>query len=120
MRNLKVVEDSDKSSKIVIQKSLGAASKNYPVKLPDGNHVKFAEGTEITKIKAFAGKGTSTEIRNAIFLEAEYGIKASEWKKFRGEGYVVINGRKRKAEVHWYEADGERVKMKVKRYLDED
>lgn len=43
----------------------------------DGNHAKFAEGTEITKIKVFAGKGTNVEeIRDAIFFESEYAIKA--------------------------------------------
>lgn len=44
---------------ITIGRSLGTAGKNYPVKLPDGNHAKFAEGTEIIKTKVFAGKGTT-------------------------------------------------------------
>lgn len=35
----------------VIGRSVGAAGKNYPVKLPDGNHSKFAEGSTISKIK---------------------------------------------------------------------
>ncbi len=32
---------------------------------------------------------------------------------------VVVDGKQVKAELHWYEADGEVVEMKVKRYLDE-
>ena len=36
---------------VVIGRSVGAAGKNYPVKLPDGNHSKFAEGSTISKIK---------------------------------------------------------------------
>ena len=103
----------------VIGRSVGAAGKNYPVKLPDGNHSKFAEGSTITKIKVFAGDGTDTPIRNAIYLECDYGIPAEKWQKVRGEGTVVFEGKKRIAEIHWYEADNEKYDMKVKRWLDE-
>ncbi|MGN1118785.1 MAG: phage portal protein, partial [Oscillospiraceae bacterium] len=74
---------------IEIGRSVGASGKNYPVKLPDGNHSKFAEGTEIVDIKTFAGKGTNVPIREAIFLENDYGIKAEKWEKVRGTGYVL-------------------------------
>lgn len=104
---------------IVIGRSVGAAGKNYPVKLPDGNHAKFAEGSTISKIKVFAGDGTDTPIRNAIYLECDYGIPAEKWQKVRGEGTVVFEGKKRIAEIHWYEADNEKYDMKVKRWLDE-
>lgn len=102
-----------------IGKSLGASGKNYPVKLPNGDHSKFAEGTEIFDIRIFAGKGTNNQIREAIFLENCYGIKSSEWVKVRGTGYVLDKGSPRKAEVHWYEAGKLKVKMKVKRWYDE-
>ena len=104
---------------MVIGRSVGAAGKNYPVKLPDGNHAKFAEGSTISKIKVFAGDGTDTPIRNAIYLECDYGIPAEKWQKVRGEGTVVFEGKKRIAEIHWYEADKEKYDMKVKRWLDE-
>ena len=104
---------------IVIHKSLGSSGKNYPVKLPDGNHAKFSEGSKITKIKTFAGKGTNTPIRDAIYLENDYGISAKEWQKVRGEGTITVKNINRKAEIHWYEAQGHSVKMKVKRWLDE-
>lgn len=103
----------------VIGRSVGASAKNYPVKLPDGNHAKFAEGSTITKIKVFAGNGTNVPIRDAIYLESNYGIPAEKWQKVRGEGIIIENGKKRTVEIHWYEADGEKIKMKVKRYLDE-
>lgn len=103
----------------VIGRSVGAAGKNYPVKLPDGNHSKFAEGSTISKIKVFAGDGTDTPIRNAIYLECDYGIPVEKWQKVRGEGTVVFEGKKRIAEIHWYEADNEKYDMKVKRWLDE-
>ena len=111
--------DIIKSKDILIGRSAGAAGKNYPVRLPNGNHTRLAEGTKITKVKVFAGKGTDTPIRNRFHLESMYGIKADEWQKVRGEGVVICDGKNKKAELHWYEADGERVQMKVKRYYDE-
>lgn len=102
-----------------LYRSVGAAGRNYPVRLPNGNHAKFAEGTTITKIKVFAGKGTDVPIRKAIYLEDDFGIPAGDWQKIRGEGIIVFKGKNRPAEIHWYEADGEKVKLKVKRWLDE-
>lgn len=102
-----------------IGRSVGAAGRNYPVRLPDGNHAKFSEGTTITKVKVFAGKGTDVPIREAIYLENDFGIPAKEWQKIRGEGIIAFEGKNRPAEIHWYEADGEKVKLKVKRWLDE-
>ena len=97
----------------IIHRSLGAAGKNYPIKLPNGNHAKFAEGTAITNIKIFAGKDTDVPIRDAIYLESEFGIEAKKWQKVRGEGIIMNNGKPCKAEVHWYEAEGQKEKMKV-------
>ena len=104
----------------VIGRSVGASAKNYPVRLPNGNHAKFAEGSTISKIKIFAGNGTDTPIRNVIYLESDYGIPAEKWQKVRGEGIVVFEGKNRTAELHWCEADNEKYDMKVKRWLDED
>lgn len=115
-----LLENSRKSSTIVIIKSVGAAAKNYPVRLPESKqHVKLAEGQEISGV-AFAGKGTKNEIRDRFRLESNYKIPAEQWKKVSGVGYIVVNGKKVKAELHWYEADGEIFEMKVKRYLDDE
>ncbi len=127
MRAKSAKKDIAKSSKsstmelknIKVHKSVGAAGKNYPVKLPDGNHAKLAEGTEITKIRAFAGAGTDSEIRDRFRLESIYKIEAEKWQKMRGDAYVVRDGKNVHVEIHWYEADGERVEMKVKRECDE-
>ncbi len=117
------VDKSGKSSIIkeneIIGRSAGAAGKNYPVKLPDGNYAKFAEGSQITQIKVFAGNGTNKPIRNAIFLESNYGISADKWQKLRGEAVIVEKGKNRPAEIHWYEAEGTKVEIKVKRWFDE-
>lgn len=116
---LEVSKKDDIIKSFNIGKGLGAAAKNYPVKLLDSNqHVKLAEGQSITG-KVFAGKGTSTKIRDRFRLESDYKIPADEWQKVGGNGYVVIDGKKQKAELHWYEAEGEIFEMKVKRYIDE-
>ena len=102
---------------IIIPRSIGAAGRNYNVLLPDGRYAKLAEGTKITKVKAFAGKGTDEPIRVAKKLEKRYGAKASEWQKVRGDGYIRDEGENLHVELHWYEANEYRVLMKVKRYL---
>ena len=113
------MNDKNKEN-IYIGKSVGASGKNYPVKLPEGGHAKFAEGTEITDIKVFAGKGTDIPIKNAKFLESDYGVPADEWEKVRGTAYINSNGKNRKAEVHWYEGGNQKVQFKVKRYYDDE
>ena len=100
-----------------IGRSVGAATKNYPVKLPGGKqHAKLAEGQKVEGT-AFAGKGTDREIRDRFRLESTYNHPASEWQKVSGKGSVVHEGKKKEAELHWYEAEGEIVEMKVKRFL---
>lgn len=107
-------------SKIIsfnIGRSIGAAAKNYPVRMPESRqHVKLAEGQTITG-KAFAGKGTNVEIRDRFALEAIYKVPAADIQKMRGTGFVIIKGKKVKVELHWYEANGERFDMKIKGYL---
>ena len=114
------VESGIIKENIEIGRSLGAASKNYPIKLPTGNHGKILEGTEITDVVTFAGKGTKNPIRVAKTLEKLYDIPADEWEKVRVTAYIRAGNVNKKAELHWYEARGVRVEMKVKKYYDED
>lgn len=120
---LKALEKDSESGimkSFIVGRSVGAAAKRYSVKLPESNqHTKLAEGQQIEGT-AFAGKGTNKEIRVRFILESRYGIPASEWQKVSGKGEVIVDGKRRKAELHWYEAEGTIVEMKVKRYLDED
>lgn len=115
----KTVDKLGESGIIEIGKSLGAATKNYPVKLTDGNqHTKLVENQKIVG-KAFAGKGTGKEIRDKFRLESFYKISADKWMKMSGKGKIIVDGKEQYAELHWYEADGKIVEMKVKRFLDE-
>lgn len=118
VENLTVLDKDD----IMIGKSLGAAARNYPVKAPNSNqHYKFAEGTNITKIKVIMGNGTDKPLNNKYKIAIKCGIDNPDAiQKLRGEGFVMVDGKKRKSELHWYE-DGtdERYEFKIKRYLDE-
>jgi len=90
------------------------------VKLPSGKLSKITEGTKITKVVVFAGKGTKRPVEVAKYLSRQYGVPESEWRKVRGDGYVDDGDESRHAELHWFEADGVgRVQMKVKRWFDE-
>lgn len=102
-----------------VGKSVGAAAKKYSVKMPGSrDHVRLSEGQSIEG-KTFAGRGTKTEIRERYSLEVAYKKPADSFEKVSGNGYVVVDGKKRYAELHWYESDNEIFEMKVKRFLDE-
>lgn len=86
--------------------------------LPDGSVSRVAEGSKITKIVTFAGKGTDKPLRAAHRLSQWHGGHASDWGKVRGDGYVEVDGIPRHCELHWYEAPQiGRVEMKVKRWF---
>lgn len=120
LKAAKTLENTGKSGIIKVSKSVGAAGKNYPVKLPDSNqHVKLAIGQTIQG-KVFAGKGTDEEIRDRFRLESAYGIPAEEWEKVSGEGKIIVDGKEVMAELHWYEANGEAHELKVKRFVDDE
>lgn len=106
---------------IQIGKSVGAKADTDRVLLPNGVKGKIQEGSRITKVVAIAGKGTAKPVKVARYLEEQYGVKAAEWKKCRGDGYVVCPDESVKhAELHWFESTKTgRIKMKVKRWFDE-
>ncbi len=115
----KTIDSTGENNIINVVKTLSAAARRYPVKDLDTNsHIALAEGQSVVG-KPFAGKGTDKEIRVRYILESRYNIPADEWQKVSGKGYVVKNGKRVLAELHWYEADGEIYELKVKRYLDE-
>ena len=60
-----------------------------------------------------------TSIRERALLRKQFG--ARRWRKLKGIATVrLLDGRIKKAEIHWYEAHGiGRVKLKIKRYLNE-
>lgn len=107
---------------IHVGRSVGAKAKADIILLPNGNTGRIKEGSDIIKVVTFAGKGTNKEIKVASHLEKQYNVNTKEWKKVRGEGQVVCDdGKIRRAELHWFESPTTgRIKMKVKRYFDDE
>ena len=116
---LNIVDKSGNGDTINIGRSLGAKAFTDDVLLPDGSKGTIAEGSKITKVVTFAGKGTGKTVTVANLLEKQYGVKAEEWQKVRGDGYVSCpDGVIRHAELHWFESEqAGRIKMKVKRWF---
>lgn len=99
--------------------SLRGVGKKYPVRGNDngkyyGNHFQLDTSYDIESVKVFAGKGTKREIRNAIFIASDYHVPAEELQKCSGFGYVVIDGKSVRTELHWYQAGGIRIDPKIK------
>jgi hypothetical protein len=78
--------------------------------------MNFEIVSEISRIETMA---TGRAIRDIRRLRRLYG--KGNWRKVKGVVLVrLLNGRVRKAELHWYEAHGIRKKeIKRRRYLDE-
>lgn len=104
-----------------IGRSLSAAALNYDVKDPrTGKSYKFIEGTAITNVQVFAGKGVRNKLnpRVAKGLSEQIGGRPRDWKHVKGIGFLNYKGHSRQAEIHWFEASGQpKVKFKVKEWL---
>jgi len=72
---------------------------------------------DIEEIKLIAA---GKSIRDIERLRKQFG--PGRWRKIKGVGTVrLFDGRIRRAEIHWYEAQGVgKVKLKIKRYLDDE
>lgn len=105
-----------------IGRSLGAAAMNYDVRDPrTGRAYRFLEGTTITNVEVFAGKGTRNRLSPKVSrgLSEQVGGRPRDWQHVKGIGTLDYHGRARRAEVHWFQARGiGRVKFKVKEWLD--
>lgn len=75
------------------------------VLLPDGTYSKLTDGTEISDIEVFAGKGSNRELRVRYHLMNNYGGQADNWQHTKGRGFVDVNGESRKAMLHWFEEE---------------
>lgn len=103
-----------------IFRTLSAAARNYSVmNLENGEIYKFAEGTRITNVQVFAGKGSSTPYRKAYVYAEKYGGRAEDWQHVKGYGTLDTPDGLRDAEVHWSQCEGYgKHDHFVKRWLD--
>lgn len=103
-----------------IGKSLGAAALNYDIRDPgSGKHFKFAEGSVISDVVTFAGKGTRNPLKREVVegLVRQYGGKRSDWKHSKGIGTIDRGTTFQTAEVHWFENKDVKVGFKIKRWM---
>ena len=92
------------------------SGKNYPIKFIGSDHVAF-ESQIVDKVTVIAGKGVATPIKDSIRLEGVYNHPSTRWEKVSGVTYLRYKGNRIKTEIHWYEANGERYEVKVKRVI---
>ncbi|MDR2108923.1 MAG: hypothetical protein LBP28_05650 [Coriobacteriales bacterium] len=104
-------QDGHKREPIKIPKvGPGAKSVNYTVDLRDGRKVPLYPGAELRTTRPnYAGKGSTRKIEDSILddLIKKYGGNREEWRKVFGNGILKVSGKRRYAEVHWYEMDDE-------------
>lgn len=106
---------------IEIGRSLGARALNYDVKDPQtGKKYHFAEGSTISSIEIFAGKGTRNKLRPQVArgLTERYGGNKRNWQHVKGIGTIVRGNRYETAEVHWFQEQSVgKCEFKIKRWL---
>ena len=113
--------DTLAESSFEIGRSLGARALNYDVKDPKtGKKYRFAEGTTISSVEVFAGKGVRKKLRLQVAagLTERYGGRMRNWQHVKGYGTIEKGDRLVTAEVHWFqEASVGKCEFKVKRWL---
>lgn len=105
---------------VTIGRSIGAKALNYNVlDLKTGKEYNFVEGTRITNVKVFAGKGSNTEYRQAYKFAERYGGSESDWQHVKGIGHIDFDGEDVLAEVHWSQCDNiGKVEFFIKKWLE--
>lgn len=107
---------------VQIGRSVGAKAMNYDVyDFDTGNFFNFVEGTRIQNAEVFAGKGTSSPLKEEVAegLSEQIGGKPENWEHCKGNGILDYYGKERKAEVHWFQEESvEKHKFNVKVWLD--
>ena len=108
------------SSKNVALKDISAEEANKTsdvLNLKTRQRFKFKNGTKITHVEAFAGKGCAREFRKADEYAKKYGGKKEDWQHCSGRA-VITNGKKDfTREVHWVQgADGKMREAFIKEY----
>lgn len=104
---------------IMTKKFSKGSGKNYPIKFTGSDHVKFAD-EKVKNVTVIAGLGVKTEIREAQKLEAFYKQPKKVWTKISGITKIRYKGKVLKAEIHWYEGNGKREEIKVKRVFNDE
>ena len=84
---------------------------------------KFKEGTKITDVHVFAGKGCLKPFEKAQKYVDRYGGKVEDWQHCSGVAYIVNNSglKVQKVEVHWVQDKDNKIREAfIKEVLNND
>ena len=95
------------------------SGKNYPIKFIGLDHVKF-DSQKVENVTVIAGQWVKAPIRDAPRLESFYKHPKKKWQKVSGITKIKFKGKSLKAEIHWYEANGQKEEIKLKRVLEDE
>lgn len=113
--------DSLTEDSFSIGRSVGAKALNYAIKDPKSGRIyHFVEGTIISNIEVFAGKGVRSKLRPQVVegLTKRFGGKARNWQHVKGLGTIKRGNTQQTAEVHWFqEPSVGKCEFKIKRWL---
>ena len=73
--------------------------------MPNGSDGKLYKSTIVTDVEVFAGKGSKSPLRVKEFLVDKYGGDADKWVHVKGRGYIDVEGKPKKAMIHWFQED---------------
>lgn len=69
-----------------------------------GLKYKLVDGSEITDVEVFAGKGVSkTYDRAYSYYAPKFGGRAKDWQHIKGFGFIDVDGTEHFVENHWSE-----------------
>ena len=104
-------------------KVIGVNGKDFdskhlpPVEIAPGITQTAIEGSKVTKVYTFAGKGTKSPLRVESWLIKQFGGKTGEWQHTTGDVEFKIKSNNKTAKVHWFqEPTVGIVKAKIKRW----
>lgn len=107
-----------KKDNILTKRFARGSGKNYPIRIGNFQHVKF-DNEIVENVTVIAGKGTSVDIRDVKRLQNMYSEPEKRWEKITGITYIKYKNKRLKVEIHWYEANGKRYDIKVRKVFDE-
>lgn len=100
---------------------MGDGPSGIAVRTPDGSTYYLSKGTRIQNPQVFAGYGTKKPLHDGVaeWLTNKYGGKEETWQHAKGTGFVDVDGKDEKVEIHWFQNEGVgRVRLYIKRWVE--
>lgn len=105
-----------KKEPIFTKKFKRGSGKNYLIRFVGSDHVAFA-GDRVEKVTVIAGENVKSSVRQAGRLQETYNQPSNRWEKVSGVADIMYKGEVIHTEIHWFEANGVREEVIVKRVI---